>query len=583
MSADSDVTTIEPADRPWFQWYEPSVPREIEIPDRPLQSFLAETAGRYPQRDAIRFMGRSISYRELDEAANRFANALIRLGVRPKDRVGLILPNCPQMVIGYYGALRAGAIVVPVNPLYSEAEIQRLLEDAGARVALCLSMVFPKVDAARQNLPGLEHLIVTNVKEYLPTLTSMLFTVARERREGHRVRFDEDGRTHWLQNLLSGDEPADPGLPAASDDIAVLQYTTGTTGAPKGVMLEHRGLVLGALQSHTWCVNIKRPDGDDVVLGVIPLFHTLAQTTVMNYPIFGGGTMVLLPRFAVGDVLSAIDKEQPNLFPGVPAMFGVLLDASNLDRYDLSSLRACICGAAPLPLDIQQRFEALSNVRLIEGYGLTEAPVTHCNTMLGERRIGTIGIPLPNTDAAIVDMETGQRILGPNETGEIVVRGPQVMRGYWNRERETAEVLRDGWLLTGDIGEMDEDGFFRIVDRRKDLIIVGGLNVYPSEVESVISSHPAVKESAVVAVPDRRRGEAPKAFVVLHERASASARDIIDHARERLATFKVPRSVEFRDELPRTLIGKVLRRQLAEEARADSASVESDDAADAET
>jgi long-chain acyl-CoA synthetase len=555
------------------------VPREIDIPERPLPSFLAESARRYPERDAIRFMGRAMTYREFDEAVNRFANALIGLGVRPGDRVALVLPNCPQIAIGYYGGLRAGAIVVPVNPLFTEQEMQHLLADAGARVLLCLSLVFPKIQAVRDALPDLEHVIVTNVKEYLPALSSVLFTVARERREGHRVRFEEDGRTHWLQNLLSSAATTDPAVPASIDDIALLQYTTGTTGTPKGVIQTHRVLVLGALHAHYWCCNIKRPEGDDVVLGVIPIFHSLAQTTVLNYPIMGGGTMVLLPRFAIGDVLSAIDKEKPNLFPGVPAMFAVLLDAGNLDRYDLSSLRACICGAAPLTQEVQDRFEAITNVRMVEGFGLTEAPVTHCNTMLGKRKIGTIGVPLPNTDAAIVDLETGSRRLGPNEVGEIAVSGPQVMRGYWNREPETNHVLRDGWLLTGDIGEMDEDGFFRIVDRRKDLIIVGGLNVYPSQVEAVIASHPAAKEAAVVGVPDRRRGEAPKAYVVLKEGASATARDIIDHARQHLASYKVPRSVEFRDELPKTLIGKVLRRRLAEEARASLSEREAEDEA----
>lgn len=557
-------TAVEP---PWYQWYEVGVPRAVEVPDQPLPHFLAQTAARYPARAAIRFMGHTITYRELDEAVSRFANALIGLGLSPGDRVALVLPNCPQFIIAYYGGLRAGAVIVPINPLYAEDELRRMLADAEPRAVVCLSMLFPKLQAVRADVPSLEQVIVTNIKEYLPPLSQLLFSVARERKEGHHVRLPEDGHTHWLQPLLERAPATDPGVPVAADAVAALQYTAGTTGVPKGVMLTHRSYATLAFQAHAWTVNVRVPDGADVVLGVIPLFHTYAQTTVMNFPIFGGGTTVLLPRFSVTEVLRAIDAERPTLFPGVPALYGVLAAASDIAKYDLHSIKACICGSAPLSERVQTDFETLSGARVVEGYGLTEAPVTHCNPIRGERRIGSIGIPIPGTEAAIVDLETGTRRLAPGEIGELAVRGPQLMQGYRHRPEETAQVMRDGWLLTGDVAQMDADGFFKLVDRKKDMINTGGLKVFPSEVEDVVAQHPSVKEVAAIGIPDARRGEVVKVFVVLQEGERATEHDIIVWCQERMARYKVPRAVEFRAELPKGFMGKILRRRLGEEER----------------
>ncbi|CCF84820.1 long-chain-fatty-acid--CoA ligase [Nitrolancea hollandica] len=553
------------ADRRWFQWYEPGVPHTITVPDQPLHDFLRTATARVPARPAIRFEGRALSYQEVGDAATRFASALVALGLHQGDRVALLLPNCPQFVIAYYGGLRAGTVVVPINPLYAEPELQHQLADAEARVLVCLSAILPKVQAIRAGLPALEQVIVTNIKEYLPAVKQAVFSLREERRGGHRPELPQDERTHWLQPLLASAAVHHPRVPVTVDDVALLQYTAGTTGIPKGVMLTHRNLVASALEAHAWCRNVSKPDGADVVLGVIPLFHIYAQTTVMNFPIVGGGTMILQPRFSVKAILRAIATERPDFFPAVPAIYDVISQAPNVSNYDLHSLKACLSGAAPLPREVQERFEALTGARLVEGYGLSEAPVTHCNPINGRRKIGSIGIPIPSTDAAIVDLEAGIQRLGPGELGELAVRGPQVMKGYWRHEAETAQVVKNGWLLTGDIARMDEDGFFTIVDRKKDLINVSGLKVSPSEVEACLAGLPMVKEVAVVGIPDTQRGEMVKAYVILNEGQSATEQEMIDACRTKLAPYKVPRVVEFRPELPKNMVGKVLRRRLIEE------------------
>lgn len=553
------------ADRPWFQWYEPGIPHTVSVPDQPLHHFLSSTTAHVPARPVIRFEGRALSYQELEDAASRFASVLGTLGLHPGDRVALLLPNCPQFVIAYYGGLRAGAIVVPTSPLYVESELQHQLADAEARVLVCLSALFPKVQAIRSGLPALEQVIVTNIKEYLPAVKQAVFSVSEERKGGHRPELPQDGHTHWLQPLLAGATAHHPGVSATVDDVAVLQYTAGTTGSPKGVMLTHRNLVASVLEAHAWCRNVSKRDGADVVLGVIPLFHIYAQTTVMNFPIIGGGTMILQPHFSLKAVLKAITKERPDFFPGVPAIYTVISQAPNVGNYDLHSLKACLSGAAPLPREVQERFEALTGARVVEGYGLSEAPVTHCNPIHGRRKVGSIGVPIPSTDAAIFDLEAGVQRLGPGELGELAVRGPQVMNGYWRRAEETAQVMKNGWFLTGDIARMDEDGFFSIVDRKKDLINVGGLKVSPSEVEACLAALPNVKEVAAVGISDQQRGEVVKAYVVLDEGQRATEHEIIDACRTKLAPYKVPKAVEFRPELPKNMLGKVLRRRLVAE------------------
>ena len=561
------------AERPWLAAYDAGVPADIDVPDEPLHAALSAAARHYPCRTAIRFFGRSLSYAELDVLANRFANVLLALGVQQGDRVALLLPNCPQMVVAYYGGLRAGAVMVPTSPLYVESELEHQLADAGASVVVCLSSLFGKVQAVRPRLPALRRVIVTSIKDFFPTRLRLLFSLTRERRDGHRVSLPGDGRTYWLMRLLSRARSSDPNVEVKADDLALLQYTGGTTGVAKGAMLTHRNLVANTLQVRACFVNLANPSGPDIVMGVLPLFHIYAMTTVMNFSIRGGGTMVLQPRFIVDDVLKAIQRERPHLFPGVPTMYMAINHAPQLSRYNLRSLKGAISGAAPLPREVQARFEQLTGARLIEGYGLTEAsPVTHCVPFAAEHRVGTIGVPVPSTEAAVFDQETGTRRLAPGEVGELAVRGPQVMRGYWNRPDETAQVLRDGWLFTGDLARVEPDGYFSIVDRKKDMIITGGMNVYPRDVEEPLYQHPKVREAVAVGVPDPRWGEAVKVYLVLLDGETATEQEILDYCHARMARYKVPKYVEFRRELPKSLVGKVLRRQLIEEEEARQAS-----------
>jgi len=561
------------AERPWLAAYDAGVPADIDVPDEPLHAALSAAARHYPRRTAIRFFGRSLSYAELDVLANRFANVLLALGVQQGDRVALLLPNCPQMVVAYYGGLRAGAVMVPTSPLYVESELEHQLADAGASVVVCLSSLFGKIQAVRPRLPALQRVIVTSIKDFFPTRLRLLFSLTRERRDGHRVSLPGDGRTYWLMRLLSRARSSDQNVEVNADDLALLQYTGGTTGVAKGAMLTHRNLVANTLQVRACFVNLANPSGPDIVMGVLPLFHIYAMTTVMNFSIRGGGTMVLQPRFIVDDVLKAIQRERPHLFPGVPTMYMAINHAPHLSRYNLRSLKGAISGAAPLPREVQARFEQLTGARLIEGYGLTEAsPVTHCVPFAAEHRVGTIGVPVPSTEAAIFDQETGTRRLAPGEVGELAVRGPQVMRGYWNRPDETAQVLRDGWLFTGDLARVEPDGYFSIVDRKKDMIITGGMNVYPRDVEEPLYQHPKVREAVAVGVPDPRWGEAVKVYLVLLDGETATEQEILDYCHARMARYKVPKYVEFRRELPKSLVGKVLRRQLIEEEEARQAS-----------
>ncbi len=565
------TTSAEPPapDRPWLAWYDPGVPHDVVVPDQPLDRLLSDAAAKYPDRTAIRFYGRDISYAALETAVNRFANMLVQLGVEKGDRIALMLPNCPQMVIAYYGTLRAGAVVAPISPLYVEAEIQHQLADAGARVMLVLSALYPRVQAIRKSVPELERVLVTNIKEYFPPLVRALFTLAREKRDGHRVTLPDDGRTEWLQPLMARASEARLSSNVRGEDLALLQYTGGTTGLAKAAMLRHSNLVANTLQTRAWFSNVGRPDGSDVILGVIPLFHIYAMTTVMNFGIAGGSTLVLLPKFDLKEVLKTIGKEKPTIFPGVPTMYMAINSSPELTKYDLTSVKGAISGAAPLPQQVQSEFESLTGAKLVEGYGLTEAsPVTHCNPLEGQRKVGTIGVPFPSTDAAIFDQESGTRRLPAGEVGELAVRGPQVMQGYWRRENESAQVLRDGWLFTGDIARMDEQGYFTIVDRKKDMILTGGMNVYPRDVEEPLYQHPKVKEAVAIGIPDQRWGEAVKVYIVLKGGQTATEQEMIDYCREKMARYKVPKYVEFRSELPKTMVGKFLRRKLLEEEKA---------------
>jgi long-chain acyl-CoA synthetase len=551
--------------KPWLAHYEPGVLPTLDCPALAFHGLLEHTAARYPDRVATIFFGAKLTYRALNESANRFAHALLNLGLQQGDRVALMLPNCPQFLIAFYGALKAGAVVTAINPLYTPRELTYQLNDADAATLVTLSKFYPTVEAVRDTT-ALRRVIVTNLKEYFPTALRLLFTLFKERKEGHRVSLRREVPTFWFQEVLTASHTAaSPGITVDPSDTALLQYTGGTTGTPKGAMLQHRGLVANTLQIRAWLSDFR--EAAETMLLVLPLFHVFGLGACMSVMVQGAGTMILLPQFRTREVLHAIGKHRATMFPGVPSMYVALNNSPELPHVDLTSLRHCFSGAAPLPQEVQERFEAHIGGRLVEGYGMTEANACIITPLRGTRKRGSIGVPIPNVEARIVDVETGARTLPVGEVGELVVRCPQQMHGYWRKSHDMAEVLRDGWLYTGDIAHMDEEGFFYLVDRKKEIILSGGFNVYPRDVEEVLYLHPKVREAAVIGIADEFLGEHVKAFVVPHAGQATTADELIAFCREHLVVYKVPKQIEFRDSLPKTLIGKVLRRVLLEEER----------------
>jgi long-chain acyl-CoA synthetase len=552
----------------WEAAYDPGVPRHLVYPDLPLHALLERTARERPNAVATVFGGAvgrrcidsALTYRQLDDLANRFAAGLQKLGIRKGDRVALVLPNCPQFVYCFFGAIKAGAVVVPTNPLYTVRELHGQLADSGARAVVVLSRLYPQVAEAAVGT-DVQDIVVTNVKEHFPPALRLLFSAVRERKEGHRVDIRGDARAVWLRSLLASAGSPQP-VTVAPADLAVLQYTGGTTGVPKGAMLSHRALVANVHQCRAWHTTIREADR---ILAIMPFFHVYGLTVVMNLAVLAGMTMVLIPRPDLRHIFLAIEKHRPRFFPGAPRIYVLLNESSDIARYDLRSIESFLSGSAPLPVEVMRRFEKLTGGKVMEGYGLTEAaPVTHSNPREGTRKPGSIGIPMPDVECKVVDLETGTHEVEAGEPGELCVRGPNLMDGYWRRPDETALVLRDGWLHTGDVVRMDEDGYFFVVDRMKEMIIVSGFKVYPREVDEVLYGHPAVLEAAAVGVPHPSKGEVVKAFVVLRPGMTATAQEIVDHCRANLTPYKVPVEVAFRDGLPKTLIGKVLRRQLVE-------------------
>ncbi len=553
-------------EKPWLKSYDEGVPHTLEYPDVPLYWFLEESARKYPDNIATILPGRfgdtKLTYKELSNLTNRLANALIDLGVKKGDRVALYMPNCPQFVISYFGILKAGGIVVATSPLYSPREVEHQLKDSAADTVLVLSMYYPVVKQV-QAKTEVKNVIVTNIKEHLSGIDRLLFTLAMEKKGGHRVDLAEGDL--WLYDLLETYPPDDPKVDVGPDDIALFQYTGGTTGVPKAAVILHRNLVANALQASAFLPDVKITE--EVHLAAIPLFHVFGMVATMAWSMAITASMVLVtnPR-DIDALLKAINKYKPTLFMGVPTMYNAINLHPDIAKYDVKSIRACISGSAPLPMAVKLDFEDLTGGRLVEGYGLTEAPTaTHCNPMYGMNIEGSIGLPLPDVESKIVDVETGTKDLPVGEIGELVLRSPNVMEEYWNMPDETAIALREGWLYTGDIALMDENGYFYIVDRKKDMIIASGLNVYPSEVEGVLYEHPKVAEAAVAGIPDPKRGETVKAWVVLKPGQTATSDEIRDFCRDKLASYKIPTHVEFREELPKTMVGKVLRRMLASE------------------
>ncbi|ATP41364.1 long-chain fatty acid--CoA ligase [Solibacillus sp. R5-41] len=549
----------------WFASYPDEVPHTLEIPQNPVQQFLTQANNEVPTNVAIHFMGKELTFKELYESSLKFANYLRSLGVEKDDRVAVMLPNCPQAVIAYYGILYAGGIVVQTNPLYTERELQYQMADSGAKVILVMDILYPRAMKILKETK-IENVIVTGIKDYLPFPKNLVYPFIQKKQYGFSVKVEHSGMNHLFTEIMrsASANPIDVEFDF-ENDLALLQYTGGTTGFPKGVMLTHKNLVANTTMCDAWMYRCKKRE--EIILGVLPFFHVYGMTTVLVLSVMQQAKMVLLPKFDVEQTLKNIDKQKPTLFPGAPTMYIGILNHPDLSKYDLSSIKACMSGSAPLPLELQEKFEEITGGRIVEGYGLTEtSPVTHVNPIWENRINGSIGLPWPNTDCVI--FRTGDtEILPPGEIGEIAIKGPQVMKGYWNRPEDTAMTFADGWFLTGDLGYMDEKGYFYVVDRKKDLIIAGGFNIYPREVEEVLYEHEAIQECVVAGIPDAYRGETVKAYIVLKEGKSVTEDELNTYCRQNLAAFKVPRFYEFRTELPKTAVGKILRRTLVEEEK----------------
>lgn len=597
-------TSIHPAsaarlaEMPWLLHYDSGVPESLPLPRQLLPDMLNNAARDFPERAALVFFGQHIGYRELDSASNRFAHALRGMGLQKGERVAIILPNVPQFVIGVYGALKAGGVVVLGSPLSNEQEIAYQLQHSGAQVLLTLTAYHSRVERICAG-SSIRHIIFTGAREYLPLrqrlrLANLIDSEiapsseaaqipAGQSREGRsdnrsgpivRSLHNPQWKEYDFQQLLHSQPVSLIDSGASADDLALLQYTSGTTDTPKGVMLSHANLVVNVLQQRHCITDARR--GKEVIMGVLPLSHSYGASSCMNLSIAMAGTLVLLPAPRIDQIMEAIKQHHPTIFPGVPALYLAIANYPRVRSYGVAAIRTCVSGSAPLPVEVQEAFEKLTRGRLVEGYGLTEAsPSTHTNPLKGERRVGSIGIPLPGTQARIVDGTTGNP-LPPGEVGELLIRGPQVMMGYWKMPEETRATLQNGWLHTGDLARMDEDGFFTIVDRKKDLILSGAYNVYPRDVEEVLYEHPKVLEAAVVSVKKALQAPAAngansedtspfiKAVVVLKRGEKATAEELLALCRERLDAYKVPQSIEFRTELPRNFVGKVLRRLLVE-------------------
>ena len=550
--------------RVWHKQYDAGVPSTIEVPEIALHTFLEQSAQAYPDRTCTVFKGAKLNYREMDQLTDRLAAGLVAGGVKKGDRVAIFMPNSPQFVIAFFGILKAGGVVVATNPLYTPREIEHQMNDSGSEIMLVMSNFYEKVKQVQPNT-GLRKLIVTNIKEYLPPAMRILFTLAKERSGGHRIQLRPGDER--LQDLLSQHTSAQrPKLSIGPADIALFQYTGGTTGVSKGAVGTHRSLVANTLQCRAWLKGVEQPAGGDVTLLALPLFHAYGLIVGMMSSIEAGAAMVLIPNPRdLKDVLTSIDRYRPSLYPGVPTMYNAINNHPDVlaGKYDLSSIRACVSGSAALLRETKTKFEALTGGKVVEGYGLTETMVaTHANPINGENRIGSIGIPFPSVDCRIVSLEDGVSVLKTREVGELVIQAPSLMAVYHNMPTETADALRHGWLYTGDIAYMDEDGYCFIVDRKKELIKPGGFQVWPREVEEIIAENQKVLEVGVAGVPDPYRGETVKAWVVVKPGQSATEDEIRAWCKERMAAYKVPTSVEFRDELPKTLVGKILRREL---------------------
>jgi long-chain acyl-CoA synthetase len=559
-----EKNAVEMNEKPWLDHYDADVPHTLyPYPKKMLNDIVAEAARERPTHPAILFKGNRIIWSELHDRSLSMASALQSLGAREGDRVALIMPNCPQFIISQLGAWHAGAIVSPLNPLYTEEEIVHALNETGAETAVVLTPFYNKVKAL-QSQTSLKRIIATNIKEYLPVSSRWLFTLFKEKKDGHRITLQT--RDHWLQNLLHRYADAKrPPVKVGPDDPALLMFTGGTTGRSKAALSTHGGLLAAAMQAHAWLAGVGE-DWVDKFLLLMPMFHTYGNVGVLSLAIVAHCPMVPVPNPRdLDDLVKTIDKERPAFLTGVPTLFSALLNHPKVQsgEADFRSIKLCMSGAAPLLQETKNRFEKVTEGRIIEGYGLTESVMaTIATPALGLYKEGAIGIPLPDVEVRIAEPENEANTLPLGEVGHILIRAPQLMKGYWNEPEKTAETFYEDWLLTGDLGYLDEDGYLFLVDRLKELIKPSGFQVWPREVEEVIAQHPAVSEVGVTGMPDPKSGEAVWAWVVLLPEQKATSDELRTFCREHLASYKVPRKVVFCESLPKSAVGKVLRRML---------------------
>jgi len=544
---------------PWLAHYADGVPDRITYEETCLPDFLARSAASFPDRMALSFQGCQITFHRLQEMVDRFADCLNGFGVQRGDSVAILLPNTIPCVVSYYAILKLGAVAVMNNPLYADRELDHQFNDSEAKVLITLDLLGNRMIDLRPRTK-IRQIIYTSIGDYLPFPKNLLFPlVGKKKGLAADVKPAED--VYKWKQLLAKSYPAAPAADLGFDDIAMYQYTGGTTGVSKGVILTHGNLSRQVQQLKSWFPNFN--PGEEIMLGALPYFHVFGLSVAMNFAIYMGWSDILVPKPQPEPLLDAMDKYKPTFAPLVPTMYIGMLNHPKIQQVDISSIKGCFSGSAPLPLEVIRDFEKKTGAVIVEGYGLTETtPVTHVNPFGGKRKVGSIGIPIPDTECRIVDLNDGITDLPAGQAGELLIKGPQVMRGYHNKPEETAQTLTDGWLHTGDIAQMDEEGYFTIVDRKKDMIISGGYNVYPRDIEEVFFEHPNVQEATAIGIPHPTRGEAVKVFVVLQEGESVSEEDLMGHCREKLAKYKWPAEIEFRNELPKTNVGKVLKKDL---------------------
>ena len=553
--------------KPWLSNYEKGVPPGLDYEEVCLPEFLDRAAGRYPDNMALLFQGYKVSYRQLKDMVDRFATTLHDFGINKGDSVAILLPNVIPCVVSYYAILKIGGIAVMNNPLYSDRELEHQFTDSGAKLLITLDLLGNRMIDLRPKT-GINQIVYTSIGDYLPFPKNILFPlVAKKKKLAASVK-SADAVYQWKE-VLSGSSPAPPKMTLSFDDAAMYQYTGGTTGVSKGVILTHANLSKNVQQVRSWFPSFAT--GNEIMLGALPFFHVFGLTGAMNFAICMGWGDILVPKPQPDALLETISKFKPTFAPLVPTMYIGMLNHPEIAGSDLTSLKGCFSGSAPLPVEVIKDFENKTGAVIVEGFGMTESsPVTHINPFAGgKRKVGSIGIPIPDTECRIVDLEDGKTDLAVGEVGELIIKGPQVMKGYWNKPEATAETLADGWLFTGDIAKMDEEGYFYIVDRKKDMIISGGYNVYPRDIEEVFFEHPKVLEATAIGVPHPTRGEAVKVFVVLIEGETATREEMIEYCQGRLAKYKWPTEIEFRTELPKTNVGKVLKKELRQQETED--------------